>query len=151
MVRRLEPELGVGNAHLDGPAIRRPLHLGLPDRVPAVVIPLVVVERAVVQRTAGAYAEVHAGPAVVVGVEEEGEPVRGGAAVAARQLGHHGIGGGIVQARGDVDGVVVVEDVGLGGHRGRHSLLRLALDEPRERNRRLPGGLGRTAVKRDPA
>src|SRR5439155_16907647 len=53
------------DSHLERPAQRVDASLGIPDTVPGIVIPAVVVERAVVMSAGGVHHEVVAGATVV--------------------------------------------------------------------------------------
>src|SRR5207247_10054208 len=79
----LGAELGEGNSHLQRPALRIDVRLGLPDTVPRIVIPAIVVERAVVMSAGGVHHEVIAGATVVIRIEGDAEAIRGDRHVAA--------------------------------------------------------------------
>ena len=89
-------------------------HRALPDTVPGVVVPVVVEEGAVVLDAGSIDGEVEAGALVVVGIEEDVEPVGADPVVAPGELGPDRVGRRIEHLGGDVDGVVVEDDPHLG-------------------------------------
>ena len=80
-----EPQLGVGDPQLGGPPPRIPRHLTLPDAVPRVVVPVVVEERAVIERAGRIDPEVEAAALVVIGIDVDLEAVGIGALIAPCQ------------------------------------------------------------------
>ena len=82
-----EPQLGVGDPHLRRPAGGVTGDFGFPHTVPAVVVPLVVEQRTIVQSAGGRHAEVEPAPLVVIGIDEHLEPIRIRALIAAGEPG----------------------------------------------------------------
>jgi len=70
-----EPELRVRDAQLGGPPRRVPSHLAFPHAVPGVVVPVVVEERAVIERPGSIDPEVEAAAFVVIGIDVDLEAV----------------------------------------------------------------------------
>ena len=147
-VAPLEADLRVGDAHLGGPAERVARDARVPHAVPGVAVPVVVVERAVVERARGVHPEVEAAPAVMVGVDVDGKPVGAHDAVPPGEQRHDGVGRRVVEPRADVQRVVVVEEPDLGPLRRGVALARYPLGEPGGRLRLHPGGIVEPAVER---
>src|SRR6266566_1896686 len=144
-----EPELGVRDAHLDGPPRRVPGDLPFPHAVPGVVVPVVVEERAVIERPGRIDPEVEAAALVVIGIDVDLEAVGAGALIAACEAPDDRIGMRVVKPRPDVERRVVVrheDDRALGRHR---PLIGIALRKPGEPLGGLPEGFVQHTVDRD--
>ena len=144
-----KPQLRVGDPHLGGPPRRVASDLRLPHPVPAVVVPVVVVERAVVQRPRRVDAEVEPAAAVVIRVDVHGEAVGVGAGIAPAQPRHDRIGMVVVEPRAHVQRRVVVGDVHGRALARRQPLVRVALAESGDPHRRAPDGVGQHSVDHD--
>ncbi len=144
-----EAKLRVWNAHLHRPALA--VHVGapFPDAVPAVVVPVVVVEHAVAQRTRGVDGEIVAAPPVVIRVHIESQLVRAEACVAAAEAADDRARLGVEQAGADVDRLVVVGDPHFRFLRRSRPLRGVALGERRHRGRGGPDLLVEEAVHHD--
>ena len=116
-----EAELRERDPHLDRPALRRRrVDRRFPDRVPGVVLEVVVVDDGVALHAGRADLELDAGQVVVVRVEEEREAVGVRDDVAARELADDARRARCrAGARADVERVVVVEEAQLGRLRRR--------------------------------
>ncbi len=144
-----KPQLRIGDAHFRGPAGCVTGDLAFPHAVPAVVVPLVVEECAIVQRPGGADAEVETAALVVIRIDEDLEAVGIRALIAPGEPGDDGIGMRVVQPRADVERGVVVGDVDDGALRRDGALGRIALHEARDALRGLPERLPQLAIDRD--
>ena len=101
----------------------------LPDRVPGVVLEVVVVDRGVPLHPGGAHLQDDAGAPVAVRVEVERERVRLRERVAPRELAHDPRRLAVAEARADVERVVVEEQAQLGRLGGRLPLVGVPLQE----------------------
>ena len=121
------------NPHLDDPAAVVATHRRFPDGVPRVVLIDVVVDDGVFLHAGRGHPKLDAGQMVVMGVEEDREPVGIGDDVAAGQPPDDARRLAVVQAGGDIDRVVVVGEPQFGLLARRLPLVRQPLDEAGDR------------------
>ena len=135
--------------HFQRPSVIVERHRGFPGRVPVGrEVGVVEVER-VELLSAGEDLEVVGRPAVVGGVQIEGDEVSVHRAIAAAHDGGGRLG--VVAFHADVDGVVVPEDPEAGHDGGGRSLVGRELGEAAARLGREPGRLVGAAVELDRA
>ncbi len=139
------------NPHLDDPPAVVAAHRRFPHRVPRVVLIDVVVDDGVFLHAGRGHAKLDAGQMVVVGVEEDREPVGIGDDVAAGQPADDARRIAVVQPGGDIDRVVVIGQPQFRLLARRLSLVRQPLDEAGDHARLLPGEVVEPAVDADGA
>ena len=146
--RARKPQLRKRNPQLRRPAERIDRGGDFPDRVPGIIGEVAVVaEHEVVLDPQRVHVEAEGAAVVVVAVEQHPEVVALRGRVAAPQLARDARGLPIVQPRPDVEGVPVVDHPHLGGLGDRFPLLRVALAEVGEGDRRAPRGVVEATVE----
>src|SRR5262249_52084923 len=119
VVAAAEPELRERDVELGLPALRVAADHDVPHRVPAVVRAVVVEPVRVLLHAGRVDRELVRGAPIVIGVDEDANPVRGGPHVAPREEADDLVGLRVERAHGNVDGRAVDDDAGLRPERRR--------------------------------
>ncbi len=146
-----ESELAPGNGELGRPSVRLDARPGVPDGVPVAVALGVVEKEDVLLRAGGVHGEEEGRALVVVAVESDVDPIRGGIPVPARQVADDLAGLRIVRLDAYVDAAVVVNRPDGGSLRRRQSVVGFVLHKTLDGGRRRPVRLVEDAVDADSA
>jgi len=142
-----EAQLGERNAELCDPSSRIAGHGHVPDRLPRSIVLGVVVEHPVTAHAGGVHHELERGAAVVVGVDQNADPVRGRILVPPGERRGDLLRPGIVGPDPDVKRVVGVDHPELGRLAGRPALVGLPLEEFGHYGRGRPGPVVQASVE----
>ena len=127
----VETELRERNAELGTPAAAVAVHRAVPNAVPRIVAPVVVVACAVIARAGGIQPEVVAAAVVEVWIQKDDKDVGLGIHIVPGQPGHDRIRCAVVKPRSHIQRIVVIQHHHLAPLRGLAIFVRLPLRELR--------------------
>ena len=130
------PELFIGiwkiqlrerNSDFSRPPLFVDAHSIIPDAVPGAVVPAVIKQDSITDRAAGTQGEGVAIAVIVKGVKIQVDPIGIGPAVPAADVGADRLRGGVVEAGGQIEGIVVIGHPPVGALPGTVSVVGVVL------------------------
>ena len=124
-----EPKTVIGNAIFGRPSPWLHLDARVPNRIPGIVAPVIIIEPDILQRPGSGQREFIPRLMIMIGVDEDVDPIRFTDAVASDQLPVDLVGFRIVAPEGDVQRLVIVHDRDLGRFGGHGPVIGVPLTE----------------------